>query len=128
MDDDEKRKRHTEKCRRYREKNRDAYQKAEREYLQRLRDAAYEAYGGYRCSCCGETEKMFLSLDHVNNDGADHREMISGSRRGNGTGKSFFLWLKRFNYPKGLLQVLCMNCNMGRYRNNGICPHKIKGV
>jgi hypothetical protein len=28
-------------------------------------------------------------------------------------------------FPKGF-QTLCMNCNWGKYRNGGQCPHKGK--
>lgn len=83
-----------------------------------LRDAAYEAYGGYICACCGETTTVFLTLDHINNDGAEQRAKL----RHKG-GYHFYLWLKEMCYPPGL-QVLCYNCNCGRQRNGGICPHK----
>lgn len=36
---------------------------------------------------------------------------------------TFLQWLKDNKYPKGF-QVLCTNCNTGRHRNGGICPHK----
>lgn len=78
--------------------------------------AAYEAYGGMRCACCGETEEMFLTLDHINNDGWKHRKQGI-------TGDALYKWLRRNDYPEGF-QVLCHNCNTGRYRNGGICPHK----
>jgi hypothetical protein len=35
------------------------------------REAVYAAYGGYKCNCCGESEPMFLSIDHIDNDGAE---------------------------------------------------------
>lgn len=83
-------------------------------YNSRLKDAAYAAYGGYECACCGETTKEFLQLDHVNNDGAEHRRAIGGL--------TIYAWLKKANYPPGF-QVLCANCNhaKGHY---GECPHK----
>jgi hypothetical protein len=37
-----------------------------------IREDVIAAYGG-RCACCGEFERDFLTLDHVNNDGAEHR-------------------------------------------------------
>jgi hypothetical protein len=80
----------------------------------RLRHEAIEAYGGYRCACCGIREAMFLTIDHIKNGGTRHRRRI-GSR--------FFRWLKENGYPKGF-QVLCSNCNHGRHRNGGVCPHK----
>ena len=99
-------------------------QKRGREYWKAERHRAMMAYGGYRCACCGETEPMFLSLDHVHNDGADHRREM-GYEEGNGKGASSAIlsWLKKNNYPPGF-QVLCMNCNHGKARNGGICPHK----
>ena len=89
------------------------------EYYYRLQVAAMEAYGGYRCACCGEDEPLFLTLDHVNDDGSKHRAQI---------GKvNIYRWLRDNGYPEGF-QVLCMNCNHGRMRNGGICPHQEEGV
>jgi hypothetical protein len=88
-------------------------------YHDRVRRAAFEAYGGFSCVCCGETEEMFLSLDHVNGDGAQHRRHIAAQSGSN----SLYVWLKKNGYPPGF-QVLCMNCNQGRHRNKGVCPHK----
>lgn len=85
-----------------------------KEYNQKLKDKAYEMYGGYKCNCCGETIKQFLTLDHINNDGSKHRKK---------TGKNFYIWLRDNNYPP-IIQVLCYNCNCGKARNNGICPYK----
>src|SRR5215831_5285773 len=42
----------------------------------RMRHAAILAYGGYRCACCGVDEPMFLTIDHLNNDGTSHRRQI----------------------------------------------------
>jgi len=73
------------------------------------------AYGGSVCACCGETDIRFLTIDHVDGDGAQHRKLIGG-------GGNTYKWLRQNGYPSGF-QVLCYNCNMGRYRNGGICPH-----
>jgi len=81
----------------------------------RLQNEAIMAYGGYKCVCCGEREPLFLTIDHVNNDGHKHRKEIQ-------SGDGLYKWLKQHNYPDGF-QVLCMNCNHGKRRNNGICPH-----
>lgn len=88
-------------------------------YHDKTRDEVYQAYGGYRCVCCGEIEPLFLTIDHINNDGARHRKSLP-SRYG-----GLYYWLIKKGFPKGY-QVLCMNCNMGKYRNKGICPHKRK--
>jgi len=100
-------------------------QKRGREYWQKLRHEAIMTYGGYRCACCGETEEKFLSLDHVNNDGAEHRRSLGYDGNGKGASSKILKWLKDHDYPEGF-QVLCMNCNHGRARNGGICPHQAK--
>jgi hypothetical protein len=94
------------------------------EYWRKLRVEVMAAYGGPRCACCGESEEKFLSIDHVNNDGAEHRRNI-GYGEGNGKGASgrTLVWLKRNGFPEGF-QVLCMNCNFGKQRNGGVCPHQ----
>jgi hypothetical protein len=75
-----------------------------------------QAYGG-ACACCGETQIEFLSIDHINGKGKQHRKNASG------VGHQFFAWLKRQGYPKEGLRVLCHNCNqaIGLY---GYCPHQ----
>lgn len=84
-----------------------------------LKDDIYKAYGGYVCACCGETERMFLSIDHVNDDGNQMRK-VHGK-----TPERLYRWLKKNNYPDGF-QVLCMNCNTGKHRNGGTCPHQAR--
>lgn len=82
------------------------------------------------CECCGEDNMMFLTVDHVNNDGAEHRQKIIGedynrTKRGDLSGRQFYAWLKKNNYPDDpKLQVLCYNCNCGKVANRGVCPHK----
>lgn len=78
-----------------------------------VRDEVLSRYGG-RCVCCEESEHGFLTIDHVNNDGAEHRKLVGAS------GISY--WLKANNYPDGF-QILCMNCNWGKHHNGGVCPH-----
>jgi hypothetical protein len=90
-----------------------------KEGRRKLKDEVYAAYGGYKCSCCGESEKSFLSLDHIHNDGAEHRKTISGG------GGGILKWAKDNAFPP-LLQVLCMNCQFGKKFNNGICPHELR--
>ena len=85
----------------------------------KCKDDVFTAYGGYKCACCGETEPMFLSIDHVNNDGAHERK----SGLYNGSGTAFYQWLRKNGYPSGY-QVLCMNCQVGKHKNGGVCPHQ----
>ena len=92
-----------------------------RNHYHSLRRAALDHYG-WKCACCGESIEQFLSIDHINNDGAQHRKQMNPNSGGNGKGTSIYGWLKKNNYPEGF-QTLCMNCNHGKARNGGICPH-----
>lgn len=85
-----------------------------RQYRRDMRLEVIDAYGGPICVCCGEKERKFLCIDHVNNDGSSHRKEVQGGM--------LYNWLKKNNYPKGF-QVLCCNCNFGKHLNGGICPH-----
>jgi hypothetical protein len=100
----------------WRAANRERALEAQRQANRKLKVAAYQAYGGFRCACCGETEEPFLSLDHIHNDGAQHRKVVDR--------RKIYKWLSENGYPKGF-QVLCMNCNFGKARNGGICPHQM---
>lgn len=89
-------------------------------YRETVKADVFRAYGGYICNCCGETEPMFLAIDHMDNDGTAHRKkhnLVAGSQ--------FYIWLRNNGYPKNF-QVLCCNCNRGKFINGGICPHKEK--
>jgi hypothetical protein len=83
----------------------------------RLKMAALVAYGGPKCTCCGETLFEGLCIDHVNGDGAKQRRE-TGTYGGDG----FYLWLKRMGYPPGF-QVLCHTCNFAK-GNGDHCPHQ----
>jgi hypothetical protein len=85
-------------------------------YRKIAKDSAYEAYGGYTCKCCGETEQMFLTIDHINNDGTSHRKKYNLT-----AGNQLYVWLRTNKYPPGF-QVLCFNCNHGKHLNGGVCP------
>lgn len=88
---------------------------------QARKDRVFSHYGGYECACCHETMIECLQIDHVNNDGASHRLSIGGPSM---TGDRFYRWLIDNQFPAGF-QVLCANCNLGKLRNKGICPHRI---
>lgn len=100
--------------------NREKSLETSRKWRGKARLKIYEKYGGAICSCCGEKRLLFLTLDHINNDGYKYRKKNSKGERGAG---STYLWAIKNNYPP-TLRVLCYNCNSGRARNNGICPHE----
>ncbi len=73
---------------------------------------------GWKCNCCGETEPLFLELDHVNGDGGEHRRTV---------GTNLMVWIIKNKFPT-TIQLLCSNCNKGRFINGGVCPHRKKEV
>lgn len=91
--------------------------KKHRDFNSNLRQKVIAGYGG-QCSCCGETEKCFLQLDHVLNNGSEERKQFRNSR-------AVYLKVLNENFPDSY-QILCANCNFGRHLNNGICPHNQK--
>jgi len=80
-----------------------------------LKAEVMAAYGG-KCECCGESHIEFLTIDHVNGDGAAHRAVC-------GKGRKVYADIKRQGFPQGKYRCLCLNCNisLGFY---GYCPHK----
>lgn len=102
----------------------DRCQRQKRESDARRNQQVFAVYGGARCVCCGETEISMLTIDHINEDGSEHRNEING---GFGRHKSIniYVWLRKNNFPTGF-QVLCYNCNISKHRNKGICAHQLK--
>jgi hypothetical protein len=94
-----------------------AQDKSDRQLV--LRYEVIMAYGG-KCMCpggCDESRIQFLTFDHVNNDGAEHRRTVGPA--------SLAGWLKRNNYPSSV-RILCYNCNCAR--RLGRCPHEAQGL
>lgn len=96
---------------------------AKERYLKRKPEVQLEVFRHYSksllpfCACCGENDFGFLTLDHINNDGAEWRRQNKSAR----SGFALYSWLKRNGFPGGL-QVLCWNCNSARGALSK-CPH-----
>jgi 5-methylcytosine-specific restriction endonuclease McrA len=86
---------------------------------QRNKKEVIEKMGG-KCTCCGETEIDFLTMDHVNNDGAQHRRDAKIGKRGGG---DIWRYVRDNNYPPDF-QILCFNCNYSKFLGGGTCAHK----
>lgn len=87
--------------------------KSSRAWRTKLRDKVLNHYGT-ECKCCGENTNEFLTIDHINGNGRQHREKIGRS--------AFYRWLEKNGFPEGY-QTLCFNCNAARYLF-GECPHQ----
>lgn len=84
-------------------------------YRDALRDEVYRAYGG-ECACCGEDYPEFLTLDHI-------VPVRRSSTKVRTMTYSLHLKLKRENFPKENIQLLCYNCNQAK-GTKAECPHK----
>lgn len=79
----------------------------EEKYLADLKTRVFSYYGPKgECKCCWEgctvCDLDMLSLDHINNDGAEER------RSGKGSGRGLYLKLEKSGFPEGF-QTLCHN-------------------
>jgi 5-methylcytosine-specific restriction endonuclease McrA len=80
-----------------------------REYGQRIRIECIGKYGG-KCVVCSEDNPKYLQLDHIANDGVDHREQLTGKRHGI-SNPSMYRWALKNGCPPSL-QLLCANCHL----------------
>jgi len=98
--------------------NRDYFNNRSKERYQTKRNKVLQHYtkGEMKCACCGESKVEFLSIDHIHENGAEHRRNDPSARHG------LYNWLITNEYPEGF-QVLCMNCNMAK-SIYGVCPHQ----
>lgn len=87
-----------------------------RQWRDSLKKRVFTAYGS-RCACCGESRPRFLTIDHVQNDGAEHRRRLGRNAY------SSWLDMERRGFPPEY-RLACWNCNSGRYYNGGTCPHE----
>lgn len=69
-------------------------------------------YGG-SCVECGEFDILKLTLDHIHNNGSEHRK-----QNNYGTGTSTYKWVVKNNYPDNIFQILCWNCNCSKNIKN----------
>lgn len=109
----------------YYEKNKESIKYLTRKRKKQLNNDVFDIYGG-KCSCCGESNRVFLTLDHVGNDGAKDRgrRYSKHSRRYVRSDNSrIFYAIRKSGKPLPQYQILCFNCNCGKHRNGGICPH-----
>ena len=78
-----------------------------RRYYRRLRLevlAHYSLAEEPECIRCGTNDIDVLQIDHIDNNGSQHRKIA-------GHGVHLYLWFKRNGYPEGF-QIMCANCNL----------------
>lgn len=113
------------KARRKTPESRKKFSEYMRLYRRKLKEEVVAGYGG-KCVCCGESELLFLTIDHIDGMGL-HANRGTRSRtnkpRDFSTTTKFYFWLKKNGFPKDHYRLLCVNCNfaIGRF---GYCPHR----
>jgi len=117
--EEEQRRKATEYGKEWRKRNPDANREINRRYRNNVRYRVLAHYSGGepKCACCGVEGIVFLTLDHINNDGAQKRR-----EHGSKGGVHYYRKLIREGFPEGY-QTLCWNCNAAKVY--GACPHQL---
>lgn len=84
-----------------------------KEWRHQLRTEVLAAYGGC-CQCCGETEPVFLDIDHIDGATPEGEKKLRSVR--------LYSWLRKSHWPKGY-RILCRNCNWASHCRLE-CPHQ----
>ena len=71
---------------------------------------SYYSNGKLKCKKCGIMGMVYLTIDHINGKGKQHRKELGYK----GNGSNFYKWLRQQKYPDGY-QVLCWNCNHAKH-------------
>jgi hypothetical protein len=73
------------------------------------------------CKCCGETERGFLTLDHINGHGEGYHHRKEKGCYGVGMYRDII----KQGCPKDRYRILCIQCNWAT-RYGKPCPHTLK--
>lgn len=89
----------------YRAAHPEAFKKYDKDRHLRAKLGAFDRLGGQVCRDCGETELEFLTLGHLNDDGAEDRSETCR--------RKIYLEIARGIRPLEDYAVQCRNCNSG---------------
>ena len=81
-------------------------------HWEEVRESFFSIYGD-ACSCCGETNYIFLVLDHI----------MGPERKIKSNRKSYLDAIK--NYDPEEYRTLCHNCNQATMGGR-VCPHQLQ--
>lgn len=98
----------------HRDKNIDRCRQQKRDADTRLKCTVIKELGN-KCVICGEHRIPFLTVDHINNDGFEHRKTLSKSGNHRGVdGHTIYRDIRKQGYPRDKYQILCWNCNCSK--------------
>lgn len=103
--------------RRYHDIKKEVHAATMKRCRERLMNLFLSRYGT-TCLCCGESSKCFLTIEHLNGGGSKHRKSLPGGI------ERIIRDIRDRGWPDGYA-TLCMNCNFGKWRNGGTCPHVV---
>lgn len=86
---------------------------------QRLKVYRHYSNGTMSCSKCGITDDRVLTIDHIN--GGGRTQFLK-------THMNLPQWIINNNYPKGMFQILCFNCQFIKASENKEWTQKGSGM
>ena len=81
--------------------------------------------GNIRCECCGIDDIDFLTLDHIQNDGAKEKKELSNGQGGEWLYAKIIKNKSKVSHER--YRILCFNCNSARGAM-GVCPHEMRKI
>lgn len=99
--------------------NKERHHKTLRRHKDKLLNEFFDHYG-HACTCCGEADKRFLSIEHLLGGGNAHKRKLKRS-----SVDSTIRDIRNSGWPP-IYTTLCFNCNFGKWRMGGTCPHVIE--
>lgn len=107
------------KMKEYRSENKEYFKRKGRErgVKNKLIAMTYYCNGKPYCVGCGVENMEVLTLDHINEDGAEHRRVESMGSTSD--------WVVQNGLPSGF-QVLCWNCNNAKHRHQSVPVYTYK--
>lgn len=104
--------------REYYSRTREIHAKTMKRCREKLLNLFFSRYGSV-CVCCTESNKTFLTIEHLHGGGRKHRKELPGGI------ERIIRDIRNRGWPEGYA-TLCMNCNFGKWRNGGTCPHVVE--
>jgi hypothetical protein len=100
------------------ERSRQLNSESARRQHERAKRAVVDAYGG-ACTCCGERDIHFLTVEHATLESSLRHRYPNGRRI---SGTKLLRMIAAEGFPEDIT-ILCHNCNCSRGQYGG-CPHQ----
>lgn len=82
-----------------------------------IRNTVIDYYGRF-CVCCGDNRSEFLTIEHKNRSGKEHRIKYKNQT-------AVYKDIIKQGFPKDKFEILCYNCNLSKgVRREDLCYHQ----